>query len=93
MSDDLRDKFSSDDEYEEFRNSYDDYKNKSGMFDAEQSIKEIIEFQQLLYNSFIVEKKKFVSVPDKFTRTANMPMYVFYCETLPDTDTITLIMN
>lgn len=93
MSDDLRDKFSSDDEYEEFKNSYNDYKNGTGMFDASEAIKEVIEFQQLLYNSFIIEKKKFVRIPEKYIKKANLPLYVFYCETLPDTDTITLNLN
>lgn len=89
MSDDLRDKFSSDDEYDEFRNSYDDYKNGNGMFDSSEAIKEIIEFQQLLYNSFIVENKKYIRIPEKYIKVANLPLYVFYCETLPDT----LILN
>lgn len=93
MFDDFREKFESDDEYNDYKNSYDDYKNKTGMFDAEKSIKEIIEFQQLLYNSFIVEKKKYVRIPEKFIKTANLPLYVFYCETLPQTDTVTLNMN
>ena len=93
MFDDFREKFESDDEYDDYKNSYDDYKNKTGMFDAEQSIKEIIEFQNLLYQAFMIEKKKFVRIPEKYTKTANVPMYMFYCETIPDTDTITLIMN
>ena len=56
-------------------------------------LQEIIEYQELLYNSFIIEQKKFIQIPEKFTKNANMPMYVFYCETLPDTDTFTLILN
>lgn len=93
MTDDLRNKFSSDDEYEEFKNSYRDYKEGTGIFDAGEAIKEVIEFQQLLYNSFIVEKKQFVRIPEKYIKTANLPLYAFYCETLPDRDIITLNMN
>ena len=33
MSDDIRDKFSNDDEFDEFKRSFDDYKNKKGMYD------------------------------------------------------------
>ena len=93
MSDDLRDKFNSDEEYDEFKNSYDDYKNKTGMFDQANFIRELIEYQELLYNAFVVDKKKYIRIPEKFTKTKNLPIYVFYLETLPDIDNITLIMN
>jgi hypothetical protein len=93
MSNDLRDQFGSDEEYEEFRNSYNDYKNQTGMFDLSNFIKKVIEYQKLLYQSFVVDKKKYIEISEEFTEVKNLPMYVFYFETLPDTDTVVLIMN
>lgn len=93
MFDDLRDKFESDEEYEEFKNSYNDYKNQTGMFDATKFIKDLIEFQELLYNSFVVEKKQYIYMPEKYIKTKNTPLCVFYTETLPDTNIIILNIN
>ena len=93
VPDDLRDKFSSDDEYDEFKNSYKNYKNREGQFDQTEYIKEVIEFQALLYTSFIVDEKQYIRIPEKFIKQKNLPMYVFHFDTLPDTDTLTLIMN
>ncbi len=93
MFDDLKDKFSSDDEYEEFKNSYNDYKNKTGMFSYKDNIEKIIEFQQLLYDNFIIDKKKFMRIPEKYLKTANLPLYIFYCEKVLDIYLFTLNMN
>ncbi len=93
MADDLRDKFSSDDEYDEFKKLYNDYKNKRGQFDVRDAEKLIIEFQELLYNSFVVGNEKYIKIPEKFTKVKNMPMYMFYLKTFPNADTITHILN
>lgn len=93
MSDDLRDKFGSDDEYDDFKKSYSDFKSGSGMFDASNQIKEFIEFEKLLYDSFIIEGKKYIKLPERYVKSKNMPLYIFYLNTLPDTDTITRILN
>ena len=94
MSDDLRDKFESDDDYDQFKNQYNDYKNQSGAFDTSKYMSEIIAFQAMLYDEFIVKKSKYFKVPERFIKSKNLPMYVFHFETtLPDTDTVTFILN
>ena len=94
MSDDLRDKFQSDGEYDDFKNLYKDYKNQSGAFDTSKYMAEIIEFRSMMYDEFINKKNKYFKVPEKYIKSKNLPMYVFRFETsLPDTGTLTYILN
>jgi len=93
---DMRDKFESDEEYENFKKSYDDFNNKRGMFDEEKQIheylKRTIQIQELLYKSFVLEKKKFFHMPDEVFGVKNASVYVFYFEKLVDFDETTVVM-
>jgi hypothetical protein len=95
MSDDLRDKFGSDEEYEEFRNSYDDYKNRTGMFDQTQfqqeHLKMVIKIEELIYKNFVLERKKFFRVPDELLNVKYMSLYMFHLEEAMDFEEITSI--
>ena len=98
MSDDLRDKFGSDDEYEEFKNSYDDYKNKSGMFDESKSqqeyIKFVIKLEELIYKNFVIGQNKFFRVPDEFFNIKYVSLYLFYLNKVEGfQETLPLYMN
>jgi len=98
MSDDLRDKFGSDEDYEDFRKSYGDYKNKTGMFDqkkqAEEYIKMVIKIEEMIYKNFVLEKKKYFRLPDEFFNIKYVSSYMFYFEKLLDfPETTILYMN
>lgn len=95
MSDDLRDKFGSDEDFEDFQNAYNDYTNKTGIF-GEQYLKEIVELQKLMYQSFVIENKNCIRMPQGIIRQKNLPMYMFYFRNkkLIDYDeTTTMIFN
>ena len=80
MSDDLRDKFESDDDYEEFKNSYDSYKDKTGMFNQEaarEQLQSILKIEELIYKNFVLGDKKFFKLPDELFKVKNMSLYMF----------------
>lgn len=84
MSDDLRDKFKSDEDYDDFRKSYGDYKNKTGMFDqqkqSEDYIKMVIKIEELMYKNFVLEKKNYFRLPDELFKVKYVSLYMFYFE-------------
>jgi hypothetical protein len=95
MSDDLRDKFGSDDEYEDFKNSYSDYRNKSGMFDQtkfqEDYLRMVVKIEELIYKTFILEKKKFFRVPDELLKVKYASLYMFHLEKTSELEEIASI--
>lgn len=81
MSDDIRDRFSSDEEYEDFLDSYNAYKNKTGMFDEKQvmeNLQRLIKIEQLIHQNFVIENKKYFRIPDEILGVKNMSIYMFY---------------
>ena len=84
--DDLRDKFSSDEEFDEFQNSFDNYKNKKGMFESPN--KKILKIQELIFNNFVTGKETYFRVPDELLGAKNMSLYMFHCEGLMEYDAI-----
>ena len=95
---DMRDKFESNEDYEDFRKSYSDYTNKTGMFDQkkqqEDYIKMVIKIEELIYKNFVLEKKKYFRFPDELFKVKYVSLYMFYFENLPDFDeTASLYMN
>ena len=86
MSDDLRDKFSDDDEFDDFENSFDDYKSKKGMFES--SNLKILKIQELIFSNFVSGNEKYFRVPDELLGVKNMSLYMFHCEGLMEYDSI-----
>jgi hypothetical protein len=81
MSDDLRDKFGSDDDYDDFKNSYGDYKDKKGMFNqqmAREQLESILKVEALIYKNFVLGKKKYFKLPDDLCAAKNMSLYMFH---------------
>ena len=95
MSDDLRDKFGSEEEYDNFKNSYGDYKNKSGMFDQtkfqEDYLRMVVKIEELIYKNFVLEKKKFFRVPDELLKVKYMSLYMFHLENTSEFEEIASI--
>jgi len=95
MSDDLRDKFDSDEDYDSFRNSFNDYKRGSGMFDSQKQIddyiKTVIRIEELMYKNFVLEKKKYFRLPDEIFNAKYMSLYIFYFEKLLEYNETTMI--
>lgn len=86
MSDDLRDKFSNDDEFDEFKNSFSDYKNKEGMFESPSG--GIMKIQELIMHNFVNRERKYFKVPDDIFGVKNMSLYMFHCENSMEFDSI-----
>jgi len=98
MSDELKDKFSSDEEYEQFKKSFSDYKNQDGLFRIDPKLFiEIINFQKSVYETFIIQKKKYIQVPDTIAGNKNAAMYMFYFDKMVKEndfdETCNLILN
>ena len=92
MSDDLRDKFNSDEDYNDFLNSFNDYKNRTGMFDEMQVMKNLqrlIKIEQLIHQNFVIENKKYFRIPDEILGVKNMSIYMFYIKKQFDFEEVT----
>lgn len=81
MSDDLKDKFPNEDDFDNFKNSFDDYKNKKGMFEPGHAI---MKLQELIFTNLILQKKKFFKIPDDITGVKNMSLYMFKIEKMAE---------
>jgi hypothetical protein len=81
MSDDLKDKFGSDEEYENFRNSYEDFKNRTGMFDSdyENRVAKIrLDIESLIYENFHFNSTEYFRIPDAVFGVPFMSLYMFH---------------
>ena len=98
MSDNLRDKFDSDDEYNEFKNAFNDYKNQDSLNSVDDNLlKEVIKFQKEIYKAFVLGKKSYLAVPEELAGNKNSGMYLFYFPKIKTEkqfdETISLILN
>lgn len=88
MSDNLKDKFSNEDDFDNFKKSFDDYKNKQGMFEPGYAA---MKLQELIYSNLVLQKKKFFRIPDDLTGTKNMALYMFSIKKLSEFEGIVSI--
>ena len=94
MSDDLRDKFESDDDYENFKNSYDSYRDKTGMFNQDaiqEQLQTMLKIEELIYKNFVLQKKKFFRIPDELFKVKNMSFYLFHFKNIEEYEEIASI--
>lgn len=93
MSDDLRDKFDSEEEYEDYNRMYNDYKNQTGSFDINNIFNKFVEIQNFVYENIVEKGKKFVIFPKKFTKMDNLPLCMFEFDHNNVTLSFVIILN
>lgn len=81
MDDNLKDNFESDEEYEDFKNSYDDYKNRTGMFDSDfdrRALKIILDIESLVHENFHIKSNSYFRIPDSIFGAQHMSLYMYH---------------
>lgn len=81
MSDDLKDKFPNEDDFDDFKKSFGEYKNKQGMFNPSYKV---MKLQELIFTNLVLQNKKFFRIPDDIAGIENMALYMFKIEKLSE---------